>query len=157
MIWVQAIILGALAAVWLWVLGRPLIRSLFNMARRDPVGHFNRNMSVLGQAPQKSLAYRQGSVGANNLRMARQRRLQIFLALCIAVVVSAGLAIAFRGLFIWNNVIMDVLLVGYTLMAAKAGAELNQGQPKRGRSQVSYIGPSEPDAAGTSVAAVAER
>ncbi len=140
--WYQVVVFAAIAAVWLWVLGRPLVHNLFNKARRDPVGHFNRGMSVLAEAPQRSLAegpsamgsfggsngtYRRGLIGTgapmtSGSSMAKKRRLQIFLALCISVVVSLVLAIAFRGVFIAQHLLMDALLLGYIVLAARAGA-----------------------------------
>ena len=123
---VQAIVIVGLATVWIWVLGRPVLQSLFDRARRDPVGHFNREMSVLGSTPgvgrggSPSFAARSGasSMGRHN---AQRRRLQIFLGLGIAVVVSLVFALAFRGAFVAQNLIIDVLFVAYTVMAARVG------------------------------------
>ncbi len=58
------------------------------------------------------------SMGKNN---AQRRRLQIFLGLGIAAVVSLILAVAFRGAFVAQNIIIDVLFVAYTAMAARVG------------------------------------
>ncbi len=163
------LVLVALAAVWLWVLGRPLLMNLLNAARRDPVGNFNRKMSVLGEAPQRSLAHEGASSpfgapkglagsplgGANALGGARsavrKRRLTIFLALVMCVVVSAILAIAFRGLFIWNNLIFDIALVGYTVLAARAGAAETERASK-----VAFIDPVR-SSGSVQIQAVAER
>ena len=156
---VQTVVLVGLVLVWGWVLGRPLLHSTFNRARRDPVGHFNRNMSVLGQAPRRSLDHGMsmgiGGVGAGGSGMgaysAKKRRLQIFLALGMAVVVSAVLAVVFRGLFIGQVGVLAVALVAYVGLAAMAGAR----EAERG-AKVRYLNASrtvEP----ARVRAVAER
>ncbi len=125
---VQTVVLVGLVVVWGWVLGRPLLQSTFNRARRDPVGHFNRNMSVLGQAPRRSLDHGMsmgiGGVGGSGMGAytAKKRRLQIFLALGMAVVISAILAAVFRGLFIGQLVVLAAALVVYIGLAAIAGA-----------------------------------
>ncbi len=122
---VQTVVLVGLVVVWGWVLGRPLLQSTFNRARRDPVGHFNRNMSVLGQAPRRSLDHGMTmGVGGSGMGAysAKKRRLQIFLALGMAVVASAVLAVVFRGLFIGQLGVLAVALVAYIGLAAMAGA-----------------------------------
>lgn len=158
MSWFQYVVLAGIAAVWAWVLGRPLVMNLFNMARRDPVGHFNKKMSVLGEAPQRSLgqstrtapSFGRG-MAATGPSSAKRRRLQIFMALIIAAVVSLGLAVAFRGVFIVHHLLMDALLVGYMLLAARAGAMESERQAK-----VSYLTPNRPAASPISIRAVSE-
>ena len=124
---VQTVVLVGLVVVWGWVLGRPLLQSTFNRARRDPVGHFNRNMSVLGQAPRRSLDHGMsmsgpaGGVG-RGVSSAKKRRLQIFLALGLSVVVAAILALVFGGLFVGQLVVLAVALASYVGLAAMAGA-----------------------------------
>lgn len=151
---ITTVVLVALAAVWLWVLGRPLLMTFLNAARRDPVGNFNRKMSVLAEAPQRSLDQTApiGSFGGpapgNSIR---RRRLTIFMALVICVVVSGILAIIFRGLFVWNAVIFVAALVGYTLLAARAGA----AEAER-KSKVTFIDPAR-TSSGLQIKAVAER
>ena len=44
------------------------------------------------------------------------------MALVMAAVVSLVLAIAFGGPFIWQHVIIDVMLVAYVALAARVGA-----------------------------------
>ncbi|MDA3038482.1 MAG: hypothetical protein O3C27_02945 [Actinomycetota bacterium] len=123
---VQTVVLVGLVLVWGWVLGRPLLQSTFNRARRDPVGHFNRNMSVLGQAPRRSLDPGRGvatlSKGVGRPASSKKRRLQIFLALAISVVVSAAFALLFRGLFVGQLVVLAVALACYVGLATLAGA-----------------------------------
>ncbi len=123
---VQAIVIVGLATVWIWVLGRPVLQSLFDRARRDPVGHFNREMSVLGSSPGIGKGSRPSSssrpgMASMGRQSAQRRRLQVFLGLGIAAVVSLVLAIVFRGAFVVQNLIIDVLLVAYTVMAARVG------------------------------------
>ncbi len=151
---ITTVVLVALAAVWLWVLGRPLIMTFLNAARRDPVGNFNRKMSVLAEAPQRSLA--QPAPIGGGFRPApgssvRRRRLTIFMALVICVVVSAVLAVIFRGLFIWNSAIFVVALAAYTLLAARAGAAEQERASK-----VAFIDPGR-NVSNMQIKAVAER
>ncbi len=121
---VQAIIVVGLATVWIWVLGRPILQNLFDRSRRDPIGHFNREMSVLGSAPGRSSrpVGLQPGLSRGPSRSARKRRLQIFLALGIAAVVSLVLAVIWGHPFVYQNLVIDALFVGYVALAAKAGA-----------------------------------
>lgn len=119
---IQTLALVALAAVWAWVLGRPLLENLFNVARRDPVGHFNKQLSVLGQAPERSLSQASNGSQGWGRQPARKRRLQLMMALVIAVVVSAVLAIALQGIFVWQVGLLAIMLLGYVGLAARAGA-----------------------------------
>ncbi len=132
--WVFAI---ALVMAWVWMLGRPFVLHLLNSAQRDPVGHFNRQINALGDAPRQSVSRLNsgsygpvgGPVGVDN---SRKRRLQWFLALCIAVAVSLPLAIVFRGTFIGVNLVMDVALIGFVIVAARTGAaEVERAQKVR--------------------------
>ena len=121
---VQAIIIVGLAAVWIWVLGRPVLQNLFDRSRRDPIGHFNREMSVLGSVPGRSSRPigLQSGMSRGPGRGAKKRRLQIFLALGISAVVSLILAVIWGHPFVYQHLVLDVLLVGYIALAAKAGA-----------------------------------
>jgi hypothetical protein len=131
---VQTLALVGLAAVWAWVLGRPLLQNMFNAARRDPVGHFKRQQSVLGNAPVRSLAHSTGVNQSWGRQPASKRRLQLMLALVIATVVAAVLAVVLRGIFVWQLSLLFVLLLAYVLLAARAGArELERG------SKVTYL------------------
>ncbi len=120
---ISYIVLILLVSAWTWVLGRPLLQNLFNTSSRDPVGHFNRQRSVLAQAPQQSLQdARRGFAGSFQAQTAKRRRLQWFLGFVIAAVVSLVLAVVIGGIFIWQNLIIDAALVGYVYYAARAGA-----------------------------------
>ena len=133
--WFQYVVLIIIASVWIWVLGRPLVAGLLNRAGRDPVGQWQR--SVGGAA----VASRPRSFGTPGRSQAQHRRLQIFMALCIAAVVSLVLAVIFRGVWVYEHLLMDALLVGYTVLAARAGA----AEAER-RSKVSYLSPARASA-----------
>lgn len=139
---IQAIVIVGLAAVWIWVLGRPVLQNLFDRSRRDPVGHFTREMSVLG-APARQRSGRSVGLGSNgpslSRRNAQKRRLQIFLGLGIATVVSLFCAVFFGGIFVVQNVVIDVLLVAYVVMAARAGAAQHERGAKVTRLNVENI------------------
>jgi hypothetical protein len=126
------LVLSGLALLWGWVLVRPALQNMMNGSRRDPVGHFNRQLSVLSQTSSNSSSF---SAGSWQYQPARKRRLQLFLALGFAVVVSLVLAVAFRGIFIWQHILLDLLFVGYVVLASRAGAnELARSQ------KVTYLG-----------------
>lgn len=117
--WFPTVVLTALALMWGWVLIRPAIQNMLNGERRDPVGHFNRHLSVLGQTPDRAVNF---SASSWQYQPVRKRRLQIFLALLMAAGTSLVLALLFQGIFWWQNLLLDALLIGYTVMAARAGA-----------------------------------
>jgi hypothetical protein len=120
---ISYVVLVLLVAAWTWVLGRPLLQNLFNSSHRDPVGHFNRQLSVLAQAPQRSLVEPpMGFAGSFKAQSAKRRRLQWFLGFVIAAVVSLVLAVVVGGVFVWQHLLIDGLLVGYVVYAARAGA-----------------------------------
>lgn len=132
---ISTVLLIALALGWAWVLGRPLIQTVFNRAHRDPVGHFSRQLTTLGQAPRNSTMMPSFSGGPAAGNGVRQRRRQIMLALVIAAVVSLGFAVALGGIFVAQNLFIDVLLVGYLAAAARAGSLETERRQK-----VSYLG-----------------
>ncbi len=170
---IQTLVLIGLVVVWGWVLGRPLLQNTFNRARRDPVGHFNRNMSVLGQAPRRSLDHSSSmsSRGVQGLGMqglgmqgnrvrsggswatqpARKRRLQVMMGLLLAVMVSALLAVVAQGIFVAQLGVLAAALVLYVGLAAVAGAR----EAERG-DKVRYLNPDRA-AEPARVRAVAER
>ncbi len=130
----------ALILAWAWMLGRPFILHLLNSAQRDPVGHFNRQLSALGDAPRQSVnQLNAGPYGqVTGVSSTRKRRLQWFLSLSIAVTISIPLALIFQGTFIGVAVMMVAALGVFVLIAARAGAaEVERGQ------KVRYLAPVE--------------
>ncbi len=127
---IPVIVIAALAAAWGWMLGVPLIKSLIQRDRTDSVGDFNRQLTQLAKAPRRSLAVQNGekerrttfSPAAWRAQPAKNRRRQVFLSLCISVVTSLLLGIAFGGIFWALQISMDVLLAGFIGLAARAGA-----------------------------------
>ena len=117
-------VLILLVAAWAWGLGRPLLQNLLNSSRRDPVGHFTRQLSVLGRAPEQSL--RHGSPGFFNGgfkgQSAKHRRLQWFMGFVMAAGVSLVLAVVLGGAFVWQHLLIDAALLTYVFYAARAGA-----------------------------------
>lgn len=62
-------------------------------------------------------------MGVNPVRSSmKRRRLQWLMALVMAAVVSLVLAVAVGGVFVWQHVLIDVLLVGYVALASRMGA-----------------------------------
>ena len=119
---ISTVVLILLVVAWGWVLGRPLLQSLLNRSHRDPVGHFNRQLSVLGQAPRHSGGMGPSTITAPSRNANKRRRLQWFMAFVIAAVVSLVLAVLFGGAFVWQHLLIDALLVGYVALAARMGA-----------------------------------
>jgi Mg2+/citrate symporter len=126
---ISTIVLLLLVVAWGWVLGRPLLQSLLSKSHRDPVGHFNRQLSILGNAPRQSSAMGQSNALGFSPQFAsmqrssmKRRRLQWFMALLMAAVVSLVLAVTVGGVFVWQHVLIDALLVGYVVLAARMGA-----------------------------------
>jgi hypothetical protein len=119
---ISTVVLILLVVAWGWVLGRPLLQSLLNRSHRDPVGHFNRQLSVLGQAPRHSGGMSSSTITAPSRNANKRRRLQWFMAFVIAAVVSLVLAVVFGGAFVWQHLLIDALLVGYVALAARMGA-----------------------------------
>ena len=119
---ISTVVLILLVAAWGWVLGRPLLQSLLNRSHRDPVGHFNRQLSVLGQAPRQSVGRPPSSMMAPSRNTMKQRRLQWFMAFVMAAVASLVLAVVFRGVFVWQHLLIDGLLLAYVAVAARMGA-----------------------------------
>lgn len=110
------VVLLALLGAWTWVLGRPLLHALASRSQRDSIGQFHQQRSTLGQTPQF------GYAPSGRPSAAKRRRLQWFLALVMAAVVSGVLALTAGGLFVWQHLLIDVLLVGFVVMAARVGA-----------------------------------
>lgn len=129
---ISSLVLLLLVVAWGWVLGRPLLQSLLSRSQRDPVGHFNRQLSVLGNAPRQSNALSSHGMGGSSLGQPmgfspirpsmKRRRLQWCMALVIAAVVSLGLAVTAGGIFVWQHLLLDALLIGYVALAARTGA-----------------------------------
>jgi hypothetical protein len=112
------------------MLGVPLIKNMIQRDRSDSVGDFNRQLNQLAKAPRRSLAVQRGhsdrrtafTPAAWRAQPARSRRRQVFLALCISAVTSLLLGVAFGGVFWALHIVMDVLVVGFVGLAARAGA-----------------------------------
>ncbi len=119
---ISYVVLILLVSAWTWVLGRPLLQNLLNTSHRDPVGHFNRQLSVLGQAPQHSLQSPRAFAGGFQAQSAKSRRLQWFLGFVLAAFVSLVLAVLVGGVFVWQHLLIDLSLVGYVVYAARAGS-----------------------------------
>ena len=127
---IPVIVIASLAVAWGWMLGVPLAKSLIQRDRTDSVGDFNRQLNQLAKAPRRTLAVQRGqkerqsnfSPAAWRAQPARNRRRQVFMALCISVVTSLLLGIAFGGIFWALQISMDLLLAGFIGLAARAGA-----------------------------------
>ncbi len=129
---VPTLVIAGLVLLWGWVLLRPSLQNLMNGARRDPVGHFNKSLSVLGQAPERS---RTMSTGSWQYQSVHKRRQQLLMGIMGAVAVSLLLAVVFRGIFIWQHLLLDAVLAGYLVLASRAGANETMRLQK-----VTYLG-----------------
>lgn len=140
----QFLVVGALIAAWAWMLGRPILTSLFRRSRRDSVGHFRYQQAVLGQSLFEDSDVGLGMASSNTDRLAKsvtgvgssrprpiadwraqpieRRRLQLLLGFAIATFLSLLLAIALRGPFIRLFLLMAVCFAAYLGIAALIGA-----------------------------------
>ena len=119
---ISTLVLILLVVAWGWVLGRPLLQNLLNRSHRDPVGHFNRQLSILGQAPRHSVGKSSSSFASPSRTSMKRRRLQWFIGFVMAAAVSLVLAVVFGGVFVWQHLLIDVLLLAYIGLAARMGA-----------------------------------
>lgn len=123
----QFLVAGALVVAWTWILGRPLLATLIRRSRRDSIGHFRYQQSVLG----RSVGDDQGHPGGWSLvsplvewwrQPVERRRLQMMMAFAFATFASALLAIALRGPFLRLFLMMTLGFGAYLVMAASIGA-----------------------------------
>ncbi len=144
----QLLIIAVVVSLWIAWLVVPFFRSL-RAREHDSIGSFRRQLSAMGRAPEEVVLERHSGsqLATSPARWRAQsphaRRRQIFLALCMSVVVSLILAVIAGGLFVGLHLTMDVLLGTFVAFANRAGArELD----RRGETVVyldSYDDPSE--------------
>lgn len=123
----QMLILAAVGSLWVAWLVVPFVRSL-RAREHDSIGSFRQQLSAMGRAPEEVVLERtSGSQLATSpskwrAQSAHSRRRQIFLALCMSVVISLVAAIIGGGLFVGLHLTMDVLLATFIAFANRAGA-----------------------------------
>lgn len=147
---ITTILLFGILLGWAWVLGRPLLATILDRSKRDPVGHFNRQISTLSQKPPGGIATGYGYVGTSRSTYRKRRRTA--LAFVIAALVSLVLALVFRGVFIAQHLVIDAAFVGFGFLAARAGAAEAERNTK-----VSYLGPQVATSRPTYLRAVGDR
>lgn len=124
----QFVVAGALIAAWVWMLGRPILTSLFRRSRRDSVGHFRYQQAVLSRPAVHeprvwwSFADRPRPLADWRAQPIERRRLQMLLGFAIATFLSLLLAIALRGSFIRLFAMMAVCFVAYLGVAIYIGS-----------------------------------
>ncbi|MFW2381134.1 MAG: hypothetical protein ACN4GZ_05190 [Acidimicrobiales bacterium] len=123
----QMLILAAVCSLWIAWLVVPFVRSL-RTREHDSIGSFRQQLTAMGRAPEE-VAYERASGGQLATSPAKwraqsvhSRRRQIFLALCMSVVVSLVAAIIGGGIFVGLHLTMDVLLATFVAFANRAGA-----------------------------------
>ncbi len=122
----QMFILAAVGSLWVAWLVVPFVRSL-RKREPDSIGSFRQQLSAMGRAPEEVMLER--SSGAQlatspskwRSQPVHSRRRQIFLALCMSVVVSLIAAVIGGGLFVGLHLTMDVLLATFVAFANRAG------------------------------------
>ena len=146
MSWIEYSVVALLLAGWLWWLGMPLVKTLWAKRTNDTIGQFNRQLTELSQAPRRSLAETEErkplglTPGRWRAQTAQKRRLQVFLALSMSVVVSLVMAVAFRSVFVGVHLAMDILWVTFFALAAREG-----GREMERRHKVHYLDAYEDD------------
>ncbi len=125
-IW-QMLIIAVVVSLWMAWLVVPFLRSL-RKREHDSIGSFRQQLSAMGRAPEEVMQERVsgGQLATSPSKWRNQsvhsRRLQIFLALCVSVVVSLIAAVIAGGLFVGLHLTMDVLLATFVAFANRAGA-----------------------------------
>ncbi len=122
----QMLIVALVAGLWIAWLGVPFFRSIFTR-EHDSIGSFRQQLSAMGRAPEEVLEERNGSQLATSpskwrAQPVHNRRRQIFLALCMSVVVSLVAAVIGGGLFVGLHLTMDVLFATFIAFANRSGA-----------------------------------
>jgi hypothetical protein len=139
------LILAAVGGLWIAWLVVPFVRSL-RTREHDSIGSFRQQLTAMGRAPEEVILERSsGSQLATSptkwrAQPVHSRRRQIFLALCISVVVSLVAAVIGGGLFVGLHLTMDVLLATFVAFANRAG-----GREVERRETVIYLDDYEQD------------
>jgi hypothetical protein len=121
------LILAAVVSLWIAWLVVPFVRSL-RAREHDSIGSFRQQLTAMGRAPEEVMLERATrsqlatSPAKWRAQPAHNRRRQIFLALCMSVVISLIAAIIGGGLFVGLHLTMDVLLATFLAFANRAGA-----------------------------------
>lgn len=130
----QFLVAGALVVAWTWILGRPLLSTLLRRSRRDSIGHFRYQQSVLGRSVGDQPQLGGWSLFGPLVEWWRQpverRRLQMMMAFAFATFASALLAIALRGPFLRLFLMMSISFGAYLVMAASIGARELRAQAR---------------------------
>ncbi len=125
---IQFVVAGALIAAWAWMLGRPILTSLFRRSRRDSIGHFRYQQAVLssshdgGAVPRRWWTDRPRPIADWRDQPKERRRLQTMLGFAMATFASMLLAIALRGPLIRLFVLIGVCFLAYLCLAAVVGS-----------------------------------
>ncbi len=104
--------IAVLAAVWSWFVIIPYAQQMLSRRQGSDL--------AFGSAP--SPQFRGVATPGVASRSQKKRRLVIMMALVMAALITLPLAIVFRGIFIAEHLMFDALLIGYTFLAARAGA-----------------------------------
>ncbi len=137
----RVIAIVVLAAVWSWFVIIPYAQQMLQ----------RRQSTQMPFATGGAAAFRGPVAPVMASRAAKKRRLVIMMALAMAALITLPLAIIFRGIFIAEHLLFDALLVGYVLLAARAGSVEMEARRK-----VAPIGHARP-AATIPLRAVGER
>jgi hypothetical protein len=126
------LVLLILAVVWAVVLVPPWLRSRSEHRPSDSISSFREQLSVLQRsgstsgsvAPRPSRAYGAAPVSYAPLRPSaaelRRRRRDVLFTLIAAAGLTFGLAVFIRGPVLLLHVVIDVLLVTYVALLARA-------------------------------------
>lgn len=145
---IQFVVAGALIAAWAWMLGRPILTSLFRRSRRDSIGHFRYQQAVLsgpldgGEVPRRWWTDRPRPFADWRDQPKERRRLQTMLGFALATFASMLLAIALRGLLIRLFALMAVCFLAYLCLAVVIGTmELRAAEAVRRQRASASVAP----------------
>jgi hypothetical protein len=134
-------LLVVLGVLWVVAVAPPLLRGVRDGRPGDSISSFQRQLRTLQRTAPVTTPLRPMARGGRpavapatmrQRQIARQRRRQVFLILAGSAVISASLAIAAGGVFLWVFLGITALLAGWVAVVIQTQRSLsNQYQPIR--------------------------
>jgi hypothetical protein len=128
-------LLVVIGVLWVIALAPPLVRSFRDGRPGDSITSFQRQLHTLQRTAPVQTSVRpmvrtgRPAVAPATLRqrnLARQRRRQIFICLAGIAVLTAALAIAAGGMFVWIHLAVDAALVVWVVAVVQTQRTMTQ-------------------------------